>query len=153
MDGSSPAAAAIIERVISFLGKKELTACKTLNKTWLTLTTIQSARNIDCHIIQLPLRIAYYRRKGLLTTVRSLTVDLSYIDGYLSVLAYERRINNAAMLLSGLPATIRHLKLHMPNAHTVLSNNEIHFGSMALCQLLGSLSRLTTLDLSDCPVS
>ncbi|KAJ1662081.1 hypothetical protein IW140_006169 [Coemansia sp. RSA 1813] len=153
MDGSSPAAAAIIERVISFLGKKELIACKTLNKTWLALTTSQSARNIDCHITQLPLRIAYYRRKGLLTTVRSLTVDLGYIDGYLSAPAYERRINNAAMLLGGLPATIRHLKLHMPDARTILSNSEIYFGSMALCQLLSALSRLITLDLSDCPVS
>ncbi|KAJ2555666.1 hypothetical protein EV175_002216 [Coemansia sp. RSA 1933] len=152
MDGSSPAAASIIERVISFLGKKELAECKTLNKTWFTLTTIESARNIDCHIIQLPLRIAYYRRKSLLTTVRSLTLDLSYIDGYLSVPAYERRINNAAVLLSGLPATIRHLKVHMPGAHSVLSNSEIYFGSMALCQLLSALSRLATLDLSDCPV-
>ncbi|KAJ1733248.1 hypothetical protein LPJ72_002960 [Coemansia sp. Benny D160-2] len=153
MDGYSPAAAAIIERVVSFLGKKELGICKTLNKTWLTLVTIQSARNIDCHIIQLPLQIAYYRRKRLLTTVRSLTIDLGYVDGYLSVPAYERRIGDATALLKGLPATIRHLKLHIPETRSVLSNSEIHFGSMALCKLLGALPRLTTLDLGDCPIA
>ncbi|KAI9500241.1 hypothetical protein GGI25_001164 [Coemansia spiralis] len=153
MDRSCPAVAAIIERVISYLGKKDLTVCKTINKTWYTLVTIQSARNIDCHVIQLPLRIAYYRRKGLLNTIRSLTIDLSYLDGYLSAPTYERRICDAAALLDGLSAPVRHLKLHIPDAHSALSNNEIYFGSMALSRILSVLPRLSALDLSDCPVS
>ncbi|KAJ2803307.1 hypothetical protein H4R20_002944 [Coemansia guatemalensis] len=152
MDGSSPAAAAIIERVMPYLGKKTISTCKTLNRTWYTLATIQSARDIDCHIVQLPLRIAHYRRKGLLGSARCLTVDVSFVEGFLSPSMYERRILDAAALLQSSPMPIRRLRVHAPGTHSALSDSEIHYGAMALDSLVRALPGLTALDLGDCPV-
>ncbi|KAJ1729384.1 hypothetical protein LPJ61_003550 [Coemansia biformis] len=151
MDGTSPAAAAVIERVLSYLDSKTAATCKTLNRPWYALATIQSARNIDCHILQLPLRIAHYRRKGLLRSARGLTIDVSFVEGYLSPAAYERRIRDAAGLLQDSHMPVCHLKLHAPGAHSALTNDEIHYGTMALGHLMRALPGLTSLDLSDCP--
>ncbi|KAJ2477109.1 hypothetical protein EV174_004721, partial [Coemansia sp. RSA 2320] len=153
MDGSSPATITIIEHILPYLDKKTLLSCKTLNRTWHRLTTLQATRRVDCHILRLPLRIMHYRRKGQLGSVRSLTVDISYLEGYMSAPMYERRINDAITLLQTTPANIRHLKVHMPGASSTLTNTEIHFGSLAFAQLLRTLPYLSTLDLSDCPVS
>ncbi|KAJ2684814.1 hypothetical protein IWW39_004680 [Coemansia spiralis] len=153
MDGSSPATAVVIELVLPYLNKKTLASCKTLNKAWLALVTLHSTRSLECHILRLPLRIMHFRRKGLLSLVRSLTVDISYLEGFLSAPMYERRINDAVALLQNLPVNIRHIKIHMPGASTTLTNAEIRFGSMAFTLLLQALPNLATLDLSDCPVA
>ncbi|KAJ2771216.1 hypothetical protein IWQ56_001875, partial [Coemansia nantahalensis] len=151
MDGSSPAAAAVIERVLAFLDSKTVAACKTVNRTWYTLATIQSARNIDCHILQLSLRIAHYKRKGLLKSARSLTVDVSFVDGYLSPAAYERRVRDAAAMLQSSLMPVSHLKLHASSAHAALTDGEIHHGTTAIGLLTRALPSLASLDLSDCP--
>ncbi|KAJ2628404.1 hypothetical protein H4R22_003907 [Coemansia sp. RSA 1290] len=153
MDGANPAATAIIERVIPYLDKRSTTVCKELNKTWYTLITLESVRNIDCHVLQLPLRIAEYRRRGLLSMARSLTVDISFIEGFLSPPMYERRVLDAATLLATSPMPVRYLKIHAPGLHSTLSNEELHHGTYALDRLLRALPRVSTLDLSDCPVS
>ncbi|KAJ2077634.1 hypothetical protein H4R24_005013, partial [Coemansia sp. RSA 988] len=152
MDGFSPAAAAIIERVMPYLDRRAIGICKTLNKTWYALVSIQSARDIDCHIVQLPLRIAHYRRKGLFGSARCLTIDVSFVEGFLSPSMYERRILDAAALLQSSPMPIRRLKVHAPGTHSALSDNEIHYGAVALHSLVRALPGLTSLDLSDCPV-
>ncbi|PIA15629.1 RNI-like protein [Coemansia reversa NRRL 1564] len=152
MDGSGPAAAAIIERVIPYLGKRAIDTCKTLNRTWYMLATIQSARDIDCHILQLPLRIAHYRRKGLLGSARCLTVDVSFVEGFLSSTMYKQRILDAAALLKSLSMPIRRLKVHAPGSYSALSDSEIHYGALALDSLARALPGLTSLDLGDCPV-
>ncbi|KAJ2549527.1 hypothetical protein IWW35_003710 [Coemansia sp. RSA 1878] len=152
MDGASPAAAAIIERVISYLDKKTVRACETLNKTWYTLVTVRSVRNIDTHILQLPLRIAHCKRKGLLGSARALTIDVSFVDGFLSPAAYERRVREAAMLVRKVPG-IRTLSVHAMGLHSAPSNDEIHSGVMAVDCLLRALPQLSTLDMSECPVA
>ncbi|KAJ2715976.1 hypothetical protein H4R19_000907 [Coemansia spiralis] len=151
MDGASPAAAAVIERVLAFVDSKTVATCKTLNRTWYTLATAQSARNIDCHILQLPLRIAHYRRKGLLKSARSLTVDVSFVEGYLSPPAYERRVREAAALLQSSLMPVSHLKLHATSTHTALTDDEIHHGTVTIGHLTRALPSLASLDLSDCP--
>ncbi|KAJ2818444.1 hypothetical protein IWW50_005818 [Coemansia erecta] len=153
MDGRSPAAAAILEQVIPYLDKKTLRACERLNKTWYTLVTLETAHDIESHILQLPLRIAHYRRKGLLGNARTLTVDIGYIGGFLSPAAYERRIHDAEAQVrrSGMP--IRTLKVHAPALHTALSNDEVQSGVMAVDCLLRALPNLRTLDVGDCPVA
>ncbi|KAJ2070372.1 hypothetical protein IW146_009512 [Coemansia sp. RSA 922] len=153
MDGSSPATAVVIELILPYLNKKTLASCKTLNKAWFALTTLHATRSLDCHILRLPLRIMHFRRKGLLSLVRSLTVDISYLEGFLSAPMYERRINDAVSLLQNLPVNIRHIKVHMPGASTTLTDAEIRFGTMAFTMLLQALPNLATLDLSDCPVA
>ncbi|KAJ2826293.1 hypothetical protein GGI24_002942, partial [Coemansia furcata] len=153
MDGSSPATAAVIELVLPYLSTKTLASCRTLNKAWFALTTLHTTRSLDCHVLRLPLRIMHFRRKGLLSLVRSLTVDISYLEGFLSAPMYERRINDAAALLQNLPVNIRHIKVHMPGASTTLTDAEIRFGTMAFTTLLQALPNLATLDLSDCPVA
>ncbi|KAJ2491823.1 hypothetical protein IWW37_002022 [Coemansia sp. RSA 2050] len=153
MDGSSPATAVVIELVLPYLNKKTLASCKTLNKAWHALVTLHSTRSLDCHILRLPLRIMHFRRKGLLSLVRSLTVDISYLEGFLSAPMYERRISDAVVLLQNLPVNIRHIKIHMPGASTTPTNAEIRFGSMAFTLLLQALPNLATLDLGDCPVA
>ncbi|KAJ2744204.1 hypothetical protein GGI20_003165 [Coemansia sp. BCRC 34301] len=153
MDGSNPAAAAVIALVLPYLNKKTLASCKTLNKAWLALTTLHSTRSLDCHILRLPLRIMHFRRKGLLGLVRALTVDISYLEGFVSAPMYERRINDAVALLQSAPVNIRHIKIHMPGASTTLTDAEIRFGSMAFAMLLQALPHLCSLDLSDCPVA
>ncbi|KAJ2809868.1 hypothetical protein H4S07_003013 [Coemansia furcata] len=153
MDGSSPATAAVIELVLPYLSTKTLASCRTLNKAWFALTTLHTTRSLDCHVLRLPLRIMHFRRKGLLSLVRSLTVDISYLEGFLSAPMYERRINDAAALLQNLPVNIRHIKVHMPGASTTLTDAEIRFGTMAFTTLLQALPNLSTLDLSECPVA
>ncbi|KAJ2779585.1 hypothetical protein GGI15_003828 [Coemansia interrupta] len=153
MDGYSPAAVTIIEHVLPYLGPKEVAACRMLNKTWYALTTIQSARNVDCHIVRLPLRIAHYRRKGLSDAIRGMTVDVSFVEGYLSTPMYERRIRDAAAAVAELGPRVRQLKIHMAGTHSTLNNNEMHYGTMACMQLLQGLNGLVSLDLSECPVA
>ncbi|KAI8318358.1 RNI-like protein [Martensiomyces pterosporus] len=95
----------------------------------------------------------HYRRKGMLSAIRGLSIDISYIEGFLSGPMYERRIRDAvAMLKSSLP-TIRKLKLRMVSAQSTLSNDEIRFGSMAFDLLIDALPDLVSLDLSDCSIS
>ncbi|KAJ2380451.1 hypothetical protein GGI05_006304, partial [Coemansia sp. RSA 2603] len=153
MDGYSPAAVTIIEHVLPYLGPKEVEACRMLNKAWFALTTIQSARDIDCHIVRLPLRIAHYRRKGLSDAIRGMTIDVSFVEGYLSAPMYERRIRDAAAAVAELGPRVRQLKIHMAGTHSVLNNNEMHYGTMACTQLLQGLSGLVSLDLSECPAA
>ncbi|KAJ2162248.1 hypothetical protein GGF46_000865 [Coemansia sp. RSA 552] len=151
MDGANPAAAAIIERVLVYLDSRTVSKCKTLNKTWHALTAVRAARDIDCHIVQLPLRIAHYRRNGLLSSARGLTIDIGHVDGFLSPRMYEHRIHAAAALVREASMPIRHLKLHAPGAQSTLSDMELRYGAMAASSLLQALPGLATLDLSDCP--
>ncbi|KAJ2780305.1 hypothetical protein H4R18_003541 [Coemansia javaensis] len=151
MDGASPAAAAIVDRVIAYLDSRTVAACKTLNRMWYALATVQSARDIDCHIVQLPLRIAQYRRKDLLRHARSLTVDVSFVEGFLSPLGYERRTLDAAALLRDSAMPVLHLKVHAPGTHSALTDDEIRYGALALGSLVRALPGLGSLDLSECP--
>ncbi|KAJ1810474.1 hypothetical protein LPJ75_004211 [Coemansia sp. RSA 2598] len=97
--------------------------------------------------------MAAYRRRGLTGAIRGFSVDVSFVEGYLSAPMYERRVNDAACAVAELGPRVRHLKLHMAGAQSALTNDELHFGTMACAQLLQRLPSLIRLDLSECPVA
>ncbi|KAJ2703597.1 hypothetical protein FB645_003866 [Coemansia sp. IMI 203386] len=153
MDGHSPAAVAIIEHILPYLGRKDIAACQTVNKAWYALTMIHSARDVDCHVVRLPLRMAAYRRRGLTNAIRGFSVDVSFVEGYLSAPMYERRVQDAASCVTELGPRVRYLKLHMAGAHSALTNDELRSGAMACAQILRGLPGLIKLDLSECPAA
>ncbi|KAJ1887915.1 hypothetical protein LPJ66_008851 [Kickxella alabastrina] len=153
MDGYSPAAATIIEHVLQYLAPREIAACQTVNRAWYALTAVQSVRHVDCHIMQLALRLAHYRRKGLVGAIRGLTIDVSFVDGFLSAPMYERRIRDAVAAVHGSGARVRRIKIHMDGARSALTNSELRFGALACELLLRALPGLVALDLSECPAA
>ncbi|KAJ1837085.1 hypothetical protein LPJ70_005988, partial [Coemansia sp. RSA 2708] len=152
MDGTSPAAAAILERVLLYLDGKSVAACAGVNKPWHALATLQSARRIECHVAQLPLRIARSRRRGLLGSVREVDVDVSFPDGFLAARQYERRLQDAARALQGA-GHVRRLRLHAAALGAAPSDDEIRFGALAVRVLADALPGVAALDVGDCPAA
>lgn len=151
MDGSSPASATIIEHILPYLNKKTLASCRHLNKAWYALEHIHSSRNIDSHILRLPLRLVNCRRQGMLGVIRSLTIDISFIEDYLSASMYETRMQEAATSIQTLLANIRHLKIHMPGTHSAtLTDQEAYYGCLAFAHLIQCLPQVSALDVSEC---
>ncbi|KAJ1647755.1 hypothetical protein LPJ64_000933 [Coemansia asiatica] len=114
---------------------------------------IHSAREVDTHVVRLPLRMAAYRRRGLASAIRGFSVDVGFVEGYLSAPMYERRVHDAASAVAELGPRVRYLKLHMVGAQSALTDDELNFGSMACAQLLQRLPGLVKLDLSECPAA
>ncbi|KAI7827829.1 hypothetical protein BX661DRAFT_205423 [Kickxella alabastrina] len=153
MDGYSPAAATIIEHALQYLTPREIAACQTVNRAWYALTAVQSVRHVDCHIMRLALRLAHYRRKGLAGAIRGLTIDVGFVDGFLSAPMYEQRIRDAVAAVHGSGARVRRIKIHMDGARSALTNSELRFGALACELLLRALPGLVALDLSECPAA
>ncbi|KAJ2720722.1 hypothetical protein GGI07_004449 [Coemansia sp. Benny D115] len=153
MDGYRPAAATIIEHILPYLDSKDVAACRAVNRVWHALATVHSARDVDCHILRLPLRLAHFKRKKLAGAIRSLTIDIGFVEGFLSPAMYERRICDAVSAVHTSGAAVRRLKLHMPTASSSLTSSELRYGLMACSLLLRELPQLLSLDLSECPAA